>query len=283
MINANSPLKYDEFMLRGIIEMSRRNQVVVITPFTLSGAMAPVTLAGALAQQNAEALAGIMFSQVVRPGAPVVYGGFTSNVDMRSGSPAFGTPEFTRAAQISGQLARRYGVPFRSSNVNASNCVDVQSAYESQMALWGAVMGGTNYLMHGAGWLEGGLCASFEKFMVDVDMLQQMAEYLTPVQVDEASLALDAIKDVGPGGHFFGTAHTRERYKTAFYDPLLSDWRNFETWSEAGSVNATDRAHQLYLRALGDYQQPALDPGLAEELDAFVERRKAEGGAPSDF
>ena len=168
-------------------------------------------------------------------------GGFTSNVDMRSGSPAFGTPEFTRAAQLSGQLARRYGVPFRSSNVNASNCVDVQSAYESQMALWGAVMGGTNYLMHGAGWLEGGLCASFEKFMVDVELLQQMAEYLTPVQVDEACLAIDAMKDVGPGGHFFGTAHTQERYKTAFYDPLLSDWRNFETWSEAGSVNATDR------------------------------------------
>ena len=283
VINSNSPLKYDEFMLRGIVEMSRRNQVVVITPFTLSGAMAPVTLAGALAQQNAEALAGIMFSQIVRPGAPVVYGGFTSNVDMRTGSPAFGTPEFTRAAQISGQLARRYRIPFRSSNVNASNCVDVQSAYESQMALWGAVMGGTHYLMHGAGWLEGGLCASFEKFMVDVDMLQQMAEYLTPIQVDEASLALDAIKDVGPGGHFFGTPHTQARYKTAFYEPLLSDWRNFETWVEAGSVNTTDRAHQLYLRALGEYQQPALDRGIAEELDAFVDRRKAEGGAPSDY
>jgi trimethylamine--corrinoid protein Co-methyltransferase len=283
VINANSPLKYDEYMLRGIIEMSGRNQVVVITPFTLAGAMAPVTVAGALAQQNAEALAGIMFSQIVRPGAPVVYGGFTSNVDMRTGSPAFGTPEYTRAAQITGQLARRYGVPFRSSNVNASNCVDIQSAYESQMSLWGAVMGGANYLMHGAGWLEGGLCASFEKFVLDVDMLQQMAEYLTPIEVNEASLALDAMKDVGPGGHFFGTQHTQERYKTAFYEPLVSDWRNFETWDEAGSLNGTDRAHQLYLRALNEYEQPALDPAIAEELEAFVTRRKAEGGAPSDF
>ena len=274
VINSNSPLVYDEFMLQGIIEMSSRNQVLVITPFTLAGAMAPVTIAGALAQQNAEALAGIVFSQIVRPGAPVIYGGFTSNVDMRTGSPAFGTPEYTRAAQISGQLARRYGVPFRSSNVNASNCVDVQSTYESQMALWGAIMGGTNYLMHGAGWLEGGLCASFEKFIVDVEMLQQMAEYLQPIEVDEATLGLDAIRDVGPAGHFFDTAHTHERYKTAFYDPIVSDWRNFESWEEAGSVNATDRSHKIYQQALSEYQQPDLDPAISEELDTFVDKRK---------
>ena len=283
VINANSPLKYDDNMLTGILEMSRRNQVVVITPFTLAGAMAPVTVAGALVQQNAEALAGIAFTQIVNPGSPVVYGGFTSNVDMRTGSPAFGTPEYTRAAQISGQLARFYGLPFRSSNVNASNCVDPQATYESQMALWGAVMGGSQYLMHAAGWLEGGLCASFEKFILDVEMLQQMSDYLQPIKVHADELAFEAMQDVGPGGHFFGTAHTQARYKDAFYDPILSDWRNFETWEEAGSVNATDRAHKLYRQALEEYQQPNLDPAIAEELAAFVKKRKDEGGAPSDF
>ncbi|WP_420546716.1 trimethylamine methyltransferase family protein [Curvivirga sp.] len=283
IINANSPLIYDEHMLTGIIEMSRRNQVVVLTPFTLAGAMSPVTVAGAIAQQNAEALAGIAFAQMVREGAPVVYGGFTSNVDMKTGSPAFGTPEYTRAAQISGQLARHYGVPFRSSNVNASNCVDVQATYESQMALWGAIMGGTNYLMHGAGWLEGGLCASFEKFVVDVDMLQQMAEYLQPIEVSEETLAFEAMEDVGPGGHFFGTAHTQARYKDAFYSPFMSDWRNFETWRDAGRVDTTTRASEIYKQALNEYEKPAIDPAIEKELNAFVDRRKAEGGAPSDF
>ena len=270
-------------MLQGIIEMSAMNQAVVLTPFTLAGAMAPVTIAGALAQQNAEALAGIAFTQIVRAGSPAVYGGFTSNVDMKSGAPAFGTPEYLRAAQISGQLARRYGIPFRSSNVNAANSVDAQAGYESTMALWGAMSGGCNFLMHGAGWLEGGLSASFEKLVMDVDLLQMMAVYLEGVEITEASLALDAVKDVGPGGHFFGTEHTMSRYKDAFYSPLVSDWRNFESWAEAGAPSTVQHANTLYKRILNEYQPPALDPAIDEELEAFVARRKAEGGVATDF
>ncbi|WP_020395679.1 trimethylamine methyltransferase family protein [Thiolinea disciformis] len=283
IINTSSPLRLDQPMLQGIMEMSARNQVVMLTPFTLAGAMAPVTIAGALAQQNAEALAGIAFTQMVRRGAPAVYGGFTSNVDMKSGAPAFGTPEYVMAAQISGQLARHYKIPYRSSNVCASNTVDAQAAYESTMSLWGAIMGGANFLMHGAGWLEGGLCASFEKLIVDADLLQMMAVYLKGITVDEASLALEAVKDVGPGGHYFGTAHTMARYKDAFYAPLVSDWRNFETWQEAGKPTTYEHAHRLYKQILENYQPPALDDAIREELDDFVARRKREGGVATDF
>lgn len=283
VINSSSPLRLDLPMMQGIIAMSSHNQAIVLTPFTLSGAMAPITLAGALAQQNAEALAGIAFSQMVRPGAPAVYGGFTSNVDMKSGSPAFGTPEYVQAAQISGQLARHYGIPFRSSNVCAANAVDAQAAYESTLSLWGAVMGGCNLLMHGAGWLEGGLCASFEKMMIDADLLQMMAAYLQGVTVDEDSLALEAVVDVGPGGHYFGTAHTMSRYKDAFYSPLISDWRNHGAWSEAGSPTALDHAHQLYKQLLRDYEAPPLDAARREELDDFLARRKQEGGVQTDY
>ena len=283
VINSSSPLRLDDPMLQGIIEMSAANQPVVLTPFTLAGAMAPVTIAGALAQQNAEALAGIAFTQIVRPGAPAVYGGFTSNVDMKSGAPAFGTPEYIRAAQISGQLARHYGLPFRSSNVNASNIADAQSGYESTMALWGAISGGCNFLMHGAGWMEGGLSASFEKFVIDADLLQMMSVYMDGIEISEASLALDAVRDVGPGGHYFGTQHTMDRYKNAFYSPLISDWRNFESWEEAGSPDALQRANKLYKQALEEYEEPALDPAIREELEAFVTKRKKEGGVATDF
>ncbi len=279
VVNTSSPLRLDTPMIEGVIEMARRNQPVVITPFTLAGAMSPVTLAGALAQQNAEALASLAFAQLVNPGAPVVYGGFTSNVDMKSGAPAFGTPEYTRAALAGGQLARRYRLPYRSSNANAANLADAQAAYESEMSLWGAVMGHANIVLHGAGWLEGGLCASFEKFILDVEMLQMMAEFLRPIEVDEATLGLDAIREVEPGGHFFGAAHTLERYETAFYAPLVSDWRNYETWEEAGAETATERAHKIYKRVLAEFEPPPLDPAIKDELDDFVERRKREGGA----
>jgi len=278
IINTSSPLRLDGVMIDGAFEMARNNQLSVITPFTLSGAMSPVTIAGALAQQHAEALAGIALLQIHAPGAPVAYGGFTSNVDMKSGAPAFGTPENARAALIGGQLARKVGVPYRSSNVNASNCVDAQATYESQMSLWAATMGHANVLMHGAGWIEGGLCASFEKLIIDAEMLQAMAEFLCPPAVDEASLGLDAIKDVGPGGHFFGTPHTLERYETAFYAPIVSDWNNFENWRDAGSKDTTRRAHELYRRILENYEAPGLDPARVEAIDDFVARRKAEGG-----
>jgi trimethylamine--corrinoid protein Co-methyltransferase len=283
IINSNSPLKLDEVMCGGIIEMARRNQVVVLTPFTLAGAMAPVTVVGAVTQQNAEALAGLVLSQSVRPGTPFVYGGFTSNVDMKSGAPAFGTPEYMQSALLGGQLARRYGLPYRSSNVCAANTVDAQAAYESVFSLWGATMGGVNVLKHGAGWMEGGLQASFEKMVLDADLLQMVAAFLTPLEVDDDALALDAMREVGPGGHFFGAAHTMERYTTAFYSPMISDWRNYEAWQEAGSPTAYEKANRLYKQLLDEYEEPPLDDAVREELEAFVARRKEEGGAPTDF
>jgi trimethylamine--corrinoid protein Co-methyltransferase len=282
VINTNSPMMLDAPMAWGVIEFARLNQALCITPFTLAGAMAPITLAGAIAQQNAEALAAITLSQTVRPGAPLVYGGFTSNVDMRSGAPAFGTPEYIKACLIGGQMARRYRMPYRSSNTNASVWPDAQATYEGAMSIWGALMGGANMLLHGVGWLDGGLVASYEKFIIDAEMLQTMAEFFTPTVADEASLALaiDAIREVGHGGHFFGAQHTLARYETAFYSPLLSDWRNFQQWSADGSVDATQRATKVWKRLLAEYEPPPLDPAAAEELRAFVERRIREGGAP---
>ncbi len=283
IINSSSPLRLDTPMLEGIIQMARRNQIVVMTPFTLAGAMAPVTLAGALAEQHAEALAGLALAQIVRPGAPFVYGGFTSNVDMRSGAPAFGTPEYMKSAIVGGQLARRLGLPYRSSNANAANTLDAQAAYESVFSLWGAIMGGVNFLMHGAGWMEGGLQASFEKMALDADLLAMVAEFLKPVRVDEAELALDAIREVGPGGHFFGAAHTQSRYRTAFFAPMISDWRNSEAWREAGSPTAADAAERIVAERLAAYAPPPFEPDRREALEAFVARRKAEGGAPTDY
>jgi trimethylamine--corrinoid protein Co-methyltransferase len=275
-INANSPRRYDGPMLDGLETMAEAGQCVSVTPFTLAGAMSPTTLAGSLVQQNAEALAGIAYVQIVRPGTPVLYGGFTSNVDMKSGAPAFGTPEYAKAALAGGQLARRYRLPYRTSNVNASNAVDAQAAYESEMALWGAVMGWGNLVHHGAGWLEGGLTASFEKLVIDAEMLQMMAAFMDRIAVDEGSLAFEAIAEVPPGGHYFGATHTMARYETAFYAPLVSDWRNFETWREAGARTATERANAIWKELLRRHEPPPMDPGTAEELAAYVARRKAE-------
>ena len=283
VINSSSPLRLDGPMLEGVIQMARRNQVVVLTPFTLAGAMAPVTLAGALAQQHSEALAGLVMTQVVRPGAPFVYGGFTSNVDMKSGAPAFGTPEYMKTALVGGQLARRLAVPYRSSNANAANALDAQAAYESVFSLWGAVMGGVNFLMHGAGWMEGGLQASFEKMALDADLLAMVAEFLRPLPVEEKELALEAIREVGPGGHFFGAEHTQSRYRTAFFAPMISDWRNFESWREAGSPTAADAAGRIVAERLRGYAEPPFALERREALEDFVARRKAEGGAPTDF
>jgi trimethylamine--corrinoid protein Co-methyltransferase len=276
IINTNSPLRLDGPMSEGLIEMAKHGQPVVATPFTLAGAMSPATLAGAIAQQNAEALFMVALAQVARPGAPMVYGGFTSNVDMRTGSPAFGTPEYVKAAFATGQMARRYGLPWRSSNATASNVVDAQAAYESEMAIWGAIMGGVSLLYQGAGWLEGGLTASFEKLVLDAELLQMMAEVLVPFQVDDAEIGLDAMAEVGPGGHHFATAHTLERYETAFYRPILSDWRNFETWSEDGARTATERANRVWKQLLAEYEPPPLDQSAAEAIDDYVERRRRE-------
>ena len=283
VVNSSSPLRLDAPMLQGIMEFARRGQIVCITPFTLAGAMAPVTLAGALSEQNAEALAGMVLTQIVRPGAPVIYGGFTSNVDMQSGAPAFGTPEYMRTAMIGGQLARRYGVPYRSSNVSAANALDAQAAYESVFSLWGAIMGGVNLLMHGAGWMEGGLHASYEKMILDAELLGMVEAFLDPVVVDGDTLGFEAIEGVGPGGHFFGAEHTQSRYKTAFHKPMLSDWRNYETWEEAGSPELPSKANRIWKELLASYEPPPMDPAVAEELKAFVDRRVAEGGVPTDY
>ena len=274
IINVNSPRRFDDSLTQGLMTMARHGQAVAITPFTLMGAMTPVTLAGALAQQNAEALFGVALAQLVSPGTPVMYGSFTSNVDMRTGAPAFGTPENTKANIASGQLARRYGLPFRTTNANASNTVDAQAAYETEMALWGAIMGGANLVYHAAGWLEGGLTASFEKVVLDAEMLQEMAETLVPIDVDEETLAFDAMQGVDPGGHFFGTEHTMARYKTAFYQPLLSDWQNREAWEAAGSLDTTQRATEVWKRLLAAYEEPAMDPAVRDELDDYVARRR---------
>jgi trimethylamine--corrinoid protein Co-methyltransferase len=279
IISVNSPRRYDEAMSDGLIAMAELGQPVVITPFTLMGAMAPVSLAAALAQQNAEALFGIVLAQLVNPGTPVMYGAFTSNVDMRSGAPAFGTPENAKANVASGQLARRYRLPYRSSNASASNAADAQGAYETQMSLWGAVLGHANLVYHAAGWQEGGLTASFEKLVLDVEMLQLMIEFLKPIVVDEAELGLDAIARVPTGGHFFGDLHTMERYEHAFYQPLVSDWQNHESWQLAGARDATQRALAIWKRALEVYEPPPLDAAVREELEAYVARRRAQIGA----
>ncbi|TIP06282.1 MAG: methyltransferase [Mesorhizobium sp.] len=276
IISINSPRLFDDAMAEGLIAMAEHGQPVTVTPFTLMGAMTPVTLAAALCQQNAEALFGVTLTQLVNPGTPVMYGAFTSNVDMKSGAPAFGTPENAKANIIAGQLARRYNLPYRTSNANASNVVDLQAAYETEMATWGAVLGGANLIYHAAGWLEGGLTASYEKLVLDVEILQNMMEFLRPLPFQEDDLGFEAIKSVPAGGHFFGAEHTMSRYTTAFYQPMLSNWQNYGAWQEAGGKDALERATELWQQALHDYEEPVMDPAIREELDAYVARRREE-------
>ena len=282
IISVNSPRRFDTAMTDGLMAMAEHGQAVVITPFTLMGAMAPVSLAAALAQQNAEALFGVVLAQLIRPGTPVMYGAFTSNVDMRSGAPAFGTPENAKANIASGQLARRYRLPYRTSNASASNVADAQGAYETEMSLWGAVLGHGNLVYHAAGWQEGGLTASYEKLVLDVEMLQLMIEFLKPVVVDTEELGFEAIRGVPTGGHFFGEPHTLARYESAFYRPLVSNWQNYENWQLAGSHDATQRATEIWKQALKEYEAPEMDGGVREELVAYVAQRRLEigGGDP---
>jgi len=282
-INSTSPLKIDFNMLDGAMRMARRGQPVIVTPFTLSGAMAPITIAGAVMQQTAEALSTIALLQTTNPGTPVMYGSCTSNVDMSSGAPAFGTPEYMRATQRAGQMARFYELPLRASNACAANCPDAQASWESAFSLWACVSSGVNVVYHAAGWLEGGLCASYEKFVMDCETLQQITQYMQPMTAGTDELAFEAIREVGPNGNFFGASHTLERYETAFYAPFLSDWNNFETWEERGGIRTPERANKMWKQILNEFEAPPIDVAIREELEAFVERRKEEGGAPTDF
>ena len=279
VINTNSPRQLDIPMAQGIIDFARFGQPTVITPFCLSGAMAPVTVAGALALQHAEALAGITLAQVTRWGAPVLYGSFASNVDLRSGSPAFGTPEHIKATLGSGQLARLIGLPWRSGAGAAAASPDVQAAHETQFGLWASVLAGSSLCIHAAGWLEGGLTFSFEKLITDMEALQTLAELCLPTQGDADAIGFEAIAEVAPGGHFFSARQTMERYRTAFYEPLVADLSNFGNWTESGSITTTRRAHALWKRLLADFTAPASARACASALDGFIARRTEEGGA----
>jgi trimethylamine---corrinoid protein Co-methyltransferase len=279
LINCNSPLRWDDRMLSAMVEYNRANQAVVMTPFLLMGAMSPVSVPATLVQQLAEALSGIALCQLVQPGCPVVFGSFLSNTDMQSGSPSFGTPESAIGLLCTGQIARRFGLPFRSGGgLTASQTADAQGAYEALMTLLPTFLAGTNFVMHSAGWLEGGLVSSYEKFIVDIELLRMLRHEFTPLEIDEASLAFDAHQEVGQGGHFLGAAHTLERFRECFYRPLLSSTENFERWTRNGGKDAAERAGEIWRRTLDEYEEPPIDAGVRERLQEFVARRRAELG-----
>lgn len=279
LINCNSPLRWDDRMLEAQFEYSAAGQPVVLTPFILMGAMSPVTIPAALVQQIVEALSGIALSQLIRPGTPVIFGSFLSNIDMQSGSPTFGTPESGLGLLCTGQIARHFGLPFRTGGgLTSSQVADAQAGYEALMTLMPTFLAGANWVMHSAGWLEGGLVAGYEKFIVDVELLQMLRHEFTPLEIDEASMAFDAHQEVGHGGHFLGAMHTMERFRTCFYRPLLSSSENYERWMRNGGNDANDRATVAYQKTLEEYEQPALDDAVREELEDYVIRRRAELG-----
>ena len=280
IINTNSPRQLDIPMAQGLIDFARAGQVSIVTPFTLMGAMAPITVAGALTLSHAEALAAITLTQLVRPGAPVTYGTFTSNVDMRSGSPAFGTPEHFKASLAAGKLARLLDLPWRSASGSAANLNDTQAANETQFGLWGCLMAGATVVIHAAGWLEGGLTISYEKLITDVEVLQMVAEMCAGTPAGESEIGFDALTEVQPGGHFFSAAQTMARYQTEFYDPLVADWSNFGTWTEAGAVDANARATGIWQQILAGETAPSLDVERADALSQYISRRTEAGGAP---
>jgi trimethylamine--corrinoid protein Co-methyltransferase len=280
IINVNSPLRYDDRMLSAMLEYVRARQAVMITPFLLMGAMSPVAIPATLAQQLAEALSGIALAQLVRPGTPVVMGSFLSNTDMQSGSPSFGTPESGIGLLCSGQLARRYGLPWRSGGggLTSSQTVDAQSAYEALMTMLPTFLSGANFVMHSAGWLEGGLVSCYEKFIVDIELLRMLEHEFTPLEIDEQSLAFGAHEEVGPGGHFLGATHTLERFRECFYRPLLSSTENFDRWQRKGGRDATERAGEIWRRTLEEAEPPPMDDAVRAELEEYVARRRTELG-----
>jgi trimethylamine--corrinoid protein Co-methyltransferase len=279
LINCNSPLRWDERMLESLFEYTLAGQPCVVTPFILMGAMSPVTIPAALVQQIAEALSGIALTQLINPGAPVIFGSFLSNIDMQSGSPTFGTPESGIGLLCTGQIARHFGLPFRSGGgLTSSQVADAQAGYEALMTMLPTFLAGANWVMHSAGWLEGGLVAGFEKFIVDVEILQMMQAEFKPLEIDDDSLAFGAHEEVGHGGHFLGAMHTMERFRTCFYRPLLSSSDNYEKWTRTGALDTNARATKIYQKTLEEYVAPPLDDAIRAELEEYVVRRRAELG-----
>jgi trimethylamine---corrinoid protein Co-methyltransferase len=279
LINCNSPLRWDDRMLESQFEYSAANQPVVLTPFILMGAMSPVTIPAALVQQIVEALSGIALSQLIRPGAPVVFGSFLSNIDMQSGSPTFGTPESGIGLLCTGQIARHFGLPFRTGGgLTSSQVPDAQAGYEALMTMMPTFLAGANFVMHSAGWLEGGLVAGFEKFVIDVQLIEMLQHEFTPLEIDEDSMAFGAHEEVGHGGHFLGAMHTMERFRTCFYRPFLNSSDNYERWMRNGGKDTATRAGEIYKKKLEDYEQPPLDDAIRQELEEYVVRRRAELG-----
>jgi trimethylamine--corrinoid protein Co-methyltransferase len=279
LVNCNSPLRWDDRMLDSLFEYAEAGQPCVLTPFILMGAMSPVTIPAALVQQIAEALSGITLAQLIRPGCPVIFGSFLSNIDMQSGSPTFGTPESGIGLLCTGQIARHFGLPFRSGGALTSSQVpDAQAGYEALMTLMPTFLAGANWVMHSAGWLEGGLVAGFEKFVMDVELVQMLQAEFTPLEIDEDSLAFGAHEEVGHGGHFLGAMHTMERFRTCFYRPMLSSSENYERWNRNGGIDTAGRATKIYRQRLEEYEQPPLDDAIRQELEEYVVRRRAELG-----
>ena len=279
LINCNSPLRWDDRMLDALFEYCEAAQPVVLTPFILMGAMSPVTIPAALVQQMAEALTGIALAQLIRPGCPVIFGSFLSNIDMQSGSPTFGTPESGIGLLCTGQIARHFGLPFRGGGgLTSSQVPDAQAGYESLMTLMPTFLAGTNWVMHSAGWLEGGLVAGFEKFIIDEQIVEMLQYEFTPLEIDDDSLAFDAHLEVGHGGHFLGAMHTMERFRTCFYRPFLSSSENYERWMRGGALDTAARAGKIARTRIEAYEPPGIDDAIRAELEEYVVRRRAELG-----
>jgi len=275
LINCNSPLRWDDRMLDALFEYCAAAQPVVLTPFILMGAMSPVTIPAALVQQMAEALSGIALAQLIRPGCPVIFGSFLSNIDMQSGSPTFGTPESGIGLLCTGQIARHFNLPFRSGGgLCGSKVPDAQAAYESANTLWPTLLAGVNFCLHAAGWLEGGLASSYEKLIMDADQLTMFQKFAEGADFSENGQAMDAIREVGPGSHYLGCSHTQANFETAFWRSSLADNNSFEQWRDDGEKDIVVRANATWKKMLRDYEAPPLDPGIDEALQAFMAKRK---------
>ena len=277
LVNASSPLRFDDRMLGALQVYAQARQIVIVTPFIIAGAMSPATMAATVAQQNAEALFGICYAQMLNPGTPCMYGSFLANIDMRSGAPCFGTPENTLALYAGAQMARRYNLPYRSGgNFTAAAIPDAQAGYESAGTMWPTVQAGVNFVLHAAGWLEGGLIAGYEKFIIDLEMCGIAARYVNGISLTDEDFAWDAFVEVGPGNHFLGSQHTMRHYDTAFYSHTVFTMDNYEKWEADGSVDTYRRANALWKRKLRNYEAPPLDPAIAEELNDFAALRRTE-------